>query len=489
MKNSLKTTLITTLFHLPVLFWFYIIISVHRTGEMNLTQPINMGTGFSMIMVIFILSYTTTKINKHAAFGYLLVPLLVLVSMVFDNSWVADIGLLLAYIGFMLYPSKEDEKVQYDEPTSMPLWLRLKKERYHDVDFSNNSVDEILKLTDDEFDEFLHTCDEGMLFTYLSILPDSELKKFYDYLINTTSYKTEMDFMTYKADLKATLADKVILDINRAKVTLEMPLIVNFSKSIHHKINSFINSRDKNYFSMDEDSWVYKFETAFTNILWDNMANIPTHFEDVLDALEKDYDENNKEHQEFMGHIAKRFGHLIVVLDLVVQLTQDKRKSSLSWFVDNFMTGIQLDGFEIYKDDPTNFHLTNMYMGIVEKNENAYLSSLISVSQTLFEYYPVNRIACEVAMVEMLQVVATREISDVDVANRFLTFFQTLPRFYDELTFARIIDLKDIICYQVANYKPQDNPIFDDEKAKNKTILLNYLVDVEDLYYTNRKLT
>lgn len=487
MKNSLKTTFITTLFHLPVLFWFYIIISVHRTGEMNLAEPMNIGTGLSMIMAIVVLSYTTTKINKSPALVYWLFPLLVLVSMIFDNSWVADIGLLLAYIGFMLYPSKEDEKVQYDEPTSMPLWLRLKKERYHDVDFSNNSVDEILKLTDDEFDEFLHTCDEGMLFTYLSILSDSELKRFYDYLKNSAGYIAKTDFMAYKVDLQASLAGKRIGDIDRAKVTLEMPLVINFSKSIHHKINSFIASRDANYFTKDKDSRSYKFETAFTNILWDNMANIPTHFEEVLDALQKDYDESNNEHQEFMGHIAKRFGHLIVVLDLLVGLTQDERKSSLSWFVENAMSDIKLDGFEIYKDDPLNFHMTNMFMAMVEKNDNAYLSSLISVVQTLFEYYPVNRPACEYAMAEMMKIVATKKIDDVDVANRFLTFFQTLPRFYDELTFARIIELKDVIGYHIANYKPQDNAIFDDEKAKNKTILLNYLVDVEDLYYQNRK--
>ena len=36
-------------------------------------------------------------------------------------------------------------------------------------------------------------------------------------------------------------------------------------------------------------------------------------------------------------------------------------------------------------------------------------------------------------------------------------------------------------------YKPLDNVIFDEDDVKNKLILLNYKVDMEDLYYESWK--
>jgi len=51
----------------------------------------------------------------------------------------------------------------------------------------------------------------------------------------------------------------------------------------------------------------------------------------------------------------------------------------------------------------------------------------------------------------------------------------------------KIIALKSLINHTLANHKPQDNKVFEQEGVKNKLILLNYLLDMEDLYYESGK--
>ena len=45
------------------------------------------------------------------------------------------------------------------------------------------------------------------------------------------------------------------------------------------------------------------------------------------------------------------------------------------------------------------------------------------------------------------------------------------------------MDLKEIILSLLEEYKPLDNKIFEQKDVKNKLILLNYKVDMEDLYF------
>ncbi|MGB3962037.1 MAG: hypothetical protein WBK95_07350, partial [Sulfurimonas sp.] len=76
---------------------------------------------------------------------------------------------------------------------------------------------------------------------------------------------------------------------------------------------------------------------------------------------------------------------------------------------------------------------------------------------------------------------------NVENANAFIAFFEELPRFYDVLSYQKISELKELINTTLANYKPQDNEIFDNKEVKNKIILLNYFIDMEDLYYESGK--
>ncbi len=610
MKSKFKTALITTIFQLPVVFWLYLGICIYRTGGANITEPSNLIIGFIMVAVLFLVAYTTQRINKYIGSMYWLVPLSIVVMMIFEKSWIAQIILFLTYIVFMIYPFKskqikfevwlddsedfmgknryvdndddleyfveafdsnyEDidfiekriDKVMYkmkkdanniDELKSMdipenvsyfikvddkekihfqtwryiqnnakrifegddkvnnmndfndllkrgnlpdddrvvPNWLKIKNRQFNDVDFSNNNVDEIIKLTSDEFNEFITCTDSGLLFTYLSTLSHEQMQIFYKYNDDVVKLSPQMENNGQSAKEQMQNAmEKVeineITDEQRARATLEIPLMINYAKFLYHKLMDWIEFAEKGYFDYEHNDY-RKYEGHLVKIIWDRMDNIPDHFEQVLNHFKDFYDESNEEHKEFAQHLAKRFGHLITTLNLMVQMTQDRKDTSLNWFMDNFMLEEKrLDGFELYKNDRLVFNLMNTYMGICEQNDDSYLASLISTTEILWEWYPVNHEACEYAMVEMMKSVAMKKVN-VKNANRFIEFFEELPRFYEVLSFNKIYELKELISHTLSNYKPQDNEIFDKDGVKNKMILLNYLINMEDLYYKSGK--
>lgn len=132
--------------------------------------------------------------------------------------------------------------------------------------------------------------------------------------------------------------------------------------------------------------------------------------------------------------------------------------------------------------------LTTTFGGICDESDDNYLSSLICVVETLFEWYPVNREACDYAMVEMMKSVGVKKVN-VDNANAFIAFFEELPRFYEVLSYDKIYELKELINYTLTNSAPHKNEIFEQEGVKNKLVLLNYFIDMEDLYYESGKNT
>jgi len=379
-----------------------------------------------------------------------------------------------------------------DDDRVVPEWMKIKNEQFDDVDFSNNSVEQLAALSSDEFNELVSLLikdeSEGLLLTYVATLEEEELQKFYSYLEsvkldeNTAATDARAQF---EASMESIDIDK-ISDLSKARATLELPLGIRYAKVMYQKSMEFKEYIAKGYYNYDAEDEFKVIEGHLVKTLWGEMKYIPDHFEQVLDHFKKFYDENDAEHQKFAQHLAYRFGHLIGALDLLVQLTEEERKSSLSWFMEKFGLGKEpISGLEMYKLDELNFHLTNMFMGICEQNDDAYLSSLISCVECLFEYYPLHDEACHYAMEEMMKSVAMKKVN-VENANRFIAFFETLPRFYEKMDYLRISKLKSIINHTLTNEKPQDNGIFDNPEVKNKLILLNYLVDMEDLYYESK---
>jgi len=377
-----------------------------------------------------------------------------------------------------------------DDTRTVPNWLRIKNAQFDGVDVSKNRVDEIVKLTSDEFNELVSSSDNGLLFTYLATLSKKELERFYDYnnrvvkLAEGAEISSREQFENAMAGVNMSQMTKE----QRARATLEMPLMISFAKNIYHRITDFMEYARADYFDFENETF-RMYEGHLSKIMWDEMKYIPDHFEQVIDHFQGFYDESNEEHKAFFAHLCQRFGLLIATLNRLVVMTEN-RECSLNWFtgkmVEYALVGdaqISLSQSKTLTTDKKliNF-LTLTFAGICDESDDNYLSNLIHVVETLFEWYPVNRVACEYVMVEMMKSVAIKKVN-VENANAFLSFFEELPRFYEVLSFEKIMELKELVNQTLSTYKPQDNEIFESKEVKNKLILLNYFIDMEDLYY------
>jgi len=383
-----------------------------------------------------------------------------------------------------------------DDDRAVPNWLKIKNRQFDDIDFSHNTVDTLIALSSPEFNEFVSSVNHDMLLVYLSTMSGDEMQRFYSYLENEVTIETQSQDETARTifeNLMRNIKADEISDEQKARATLETPLMINFSKHIYHAITDFIEYASKDYYSYEAEDTFAMYEGHFSKIIWDKMNFIPDHFEQVIDHFQGFYDEDDEEHKKFFAHLANRFGLLIATMNRLVVKTEN-RNSSLNWFTGKMVEYELVPDVEISisqsKTLPSdkkliNF-LTTTFAGICDESDDNYLSSLICVVQALFEWYPVNREACDYVMVEMMKSVAVKKVN-VENANDFIAFFEELPRFYDVLSYDKIYELKELINHVLANYKPQDNVIFDNPEVKNKLILMNYLVDMEDLYFDSGK--
>ena len=380
-----------------------------------------------------------------------------------------------------------------DDNRVVPNWLKIKNKQFDDVDISKNSVDEILKLSNEEFNQLVSSSETLFLLVYLSTLNKKELEKFYNY--------TEKIVLKNESQNLETSAKEVFIEgmnsINIDKITneqkvrasLEMPMMINFSKNLFHTHKSFTKLIRDDYYDFD-DEYFMSYEGYLTKILWGEMKYIPDYYEQVIDQFKDFYDEENDEHKKFFVHLSKKFGVLIGTLSWFIGKTEN-RGSSLSWFTqksieyDLIKEEVEISVSKSLKLEPNqkliNF-TTLVFTAICQENDDNYLSNLMYCVDSLFEYYPVNDKACEYALQEMMKSIALKEVN-VENANKFIGFFETLPRFYEVLSYQKIMDLKEIILNTLEEYKPLDNKIFEQKDIKNRLILLNYKVDMEDLYY------
>lgn len=377
-----------------------------------------------------------------------------------------------------------------DDNRVVPTWLKIKNEQFEDVDFSNNSVDEIVKLTSEEFNEFVSTVSKDILFVYLSTLSQKELEKFYQYnddVVKLAPEAKETSREQFEKNLKTVKESWEIENIAKQRATLEIPLAVNYAKNSCKKIAEFEQFIQAKYYAYQKDDIAIRYEGTLTRTLYhDEMKFTSDYFEQVMTHFKDFYDANNEEHRLIAQHIAKRFGLLMSSLECILRSMNEKH-SSLEWFLKTFANEIKkVDGYDILKSDELTFHMMNMYASIIHENDESYLSSLICVVNRLFDWYLINKDACHYALVEMIKSVAMKNVS-VENANSFVAFFEELPRFYEQLSYENIHELKMLINHALTNYKPLDNVIFEDKAVKNKLIVLNYFVDMEDLYYESGK--
>jgi len=379
-------------------------------------------------------------------------------------------------------------KLEVKDFRELPNWLKIKKQEFDDVDFSNNSVDDIIALSSAEFNEFISLLGNDnidMLLIYLKILDDIELAEFFLYLedvkldesVDAPSAKEQFEHMLNS------IAAENLDDALKARVTLAIPLFVKYTKNIHHQALGFKKFIRAKYYPYKEDDATMQFEGyLFKTLYSEPMKFIPDYFNQVLTQFRDYYDEKNEEHQKIALHLARRFGLLINSLH-VIQKYQDEEYDGIEWFLATFVEEIKkVDGYEILSDDILIFYMMNTFASIIQEDDQSYISSMIEVVKELMKFYPYLNESFLYALQELMKSVALKEMN-ADNANRFLEIFEELPKLYDNLSYSKIIELKEMINVILANDKPQDNKIFDENGVKSKMLLLNYLVDMEDLNY------
>ena len=375
----------------------------------------------------------------------------------------------------------EDEKSK-----GLPVWLKIKREEFDDVNISNNSVDEIIALSSDEFNELnslLGDNDIGMLITYLKTLDEIELAEFFLYL-EDVKLKENVEAPSAQEQFVKTLKGidgDAISNTNKKRATLELPLFINYAKTMYHQaleLKAFLHEK---YYPYKEEDSAIQFEGYLFKVLYSEpMKFVPDYFNQVLVQFRDYYDEHNEEHQKIALHLARRFGLLVNSLH-VIQKYQDEPYDGLEWFLATFVEEIKkVDGESILEDDAVLFWTMNTFASIIQEDDNSYIASMIELTKELMKFYPYLNDSFLYALQELMKSVALKEIS-TDNANKFLEIFEELPTCYDKLSYSKIMELKEMINTVLANEKPQDNKVFDEEGVKSKMILLNYLVDMEDL--------
>ncbi len=373
-----------------------------------------------------------------------------------------------------------------DDNRVVPTWMKIKNEQFYDVEYKKNNVDEMINLTSEEFNEFVSTCNTDLLMVFLSTLDETELQKFYKYNEDTVQLKdeaTQSSKEQFEKNLKKVKETWTIEDKAKQRATLQIPLSLRHANNIckiNQDFKQFINAK---YYPYKEDDLAIRYEGTLSKILYtDMMKFIPDYFEQVITHFQDYYEKSNEEHQKIGKHLAKRFGLLINSLEFIRRVEKEKQ-TSLMWFLQTFEEDIKdTNGYDILKSDELTFHLMNTFASIIHQDDENYISSLISVVERLFDWYPLNYEACEYALSEMMKSVAIKQMS-VKNANRFISFFEILPRFYNNLSYETIMSLKSCIHSTLKEHKPLDNKIFENKEVKNKLIVLNYLIDMEDLYY------
>jgi hypothetical protein len=378
-------------------------------------------------------------------------------------------------------------KENLQEDRDIPNWLKIKREAFDAVDFSNNRVDDIIALSSEEFNEFVSLLGSGneigMLIAYLKTLDETELAKFFLYLENV-KLDENAQAPSAKEQFAKTLdgidAD-TIDDKIKKRATLEIPLFINYAKNIYYQAVDFKEFIRAKYYLYKEGDPIMQFEGCLFKILYNEpMKFIPDYFNQVLTQFKDYYDEADDEHRKIALHLARRFGLLVNSLH-TIQKYQDEPYDGLEWFLSSFVDEIkEVDEDFILDNDALLFYTMNIFVSIIQEDDNSYIASMIEVVRELMKYCPYLSESFLYALQELMKSVALKEMS-VDNANRFLEIFEELPKHYNKLSYSKIMELKEIINTVLANEKPQDNKVFDEDGVKSKLILLNYLVDMEDL--------
>ncbi len=380
-----------------------------------------------------------------------------------------------------------DQPPTNEDKMTKPNWLKIKNKEFNDIDLSLNMLDMITNLSSEEFNELVSILQKDedliMLLIYLKTLDKIDLADFLLYLEDKVKLDDSIESLSAREQFEDALNSIDKSEITKEQVKrayLELPMMIQYTKYIYTQTINFKEQIQAKYYPYKKDDIAIRYEgTLFKVIYSEPMKFIPDSFNQVLLHFSDYYNENNEEHRKIGLHIAKRFGLLTNAL-YQIQKAQDEKCDGLAWLLYTFNDEIKkLDGYETLIDDELIFYMMNTFGAILLENDDAYITSMIDIVNELMKYYPYLDEAFLYALQELMKSVSLKKIS-VDNANKFLDIFINLPKLYENLSYNKIMELKEMINIILANDKPQDNKIFDNEKVKSKVILLNYLIDLED---------
>jgi len=348
--------------------------------------------------------------------------------------------------------------------SKIPNWLKLKNEDYEFVEIDCNKIDDMLSFDKEEFKEFIDMVDDEKLIIYLTLFNTTQREEFFELL-------DDLEYKSLSIGIKERLENIEDISIDLQKmVTLEMDMEIEYIKYKFYQKNEFDKYLLPFIYKSDEELVAFQ-KKLFISIYSQPFIYLPNYFNQLLTKFKYIYKD---EYEEVANHLAKYFGNLILSF-YTIQKYNDKDFNGLKWFIEKFSKHISIDN-----KDTKNvlYNMNNIFKGIILKNKELYIVSMIHIMPYLSKWYPLYSENFLFIIEELLKSVALNKIS-INSANSLLELFEKLPILYKHLNFKMVMELKNKINYCIKNYKPLDNEVFLEDGVKAKRILLNYLVDNE----------
>lgn len=501
---QVKKMILFLLVQIPLILWqhMFIMMYFHKSKNIDYSNDITSSTLVLMIVLTLFLAYKYKKFNELRLLTLWFIPLALMVAIIFNNSYLAQIVLFLLYLIILVLPRKEKSKVDFveesetssqistlntfedllkrgnlpDDDRIVPLWLQIKNEIYKTIPTTKEIIDNILTLDNDEFMNYINrTINQNIFFAAMSCAKDEELKSLYVFL--------EKGKEGLSLQFKDKIEEFAKKDIKKEQLEYSLMLVSLYSKEAKNTFSKFIRlHRDMNQSNFSkEDESLFELEYSINSLFFHSNRDLYQKLKELI-SLIKELNESGKITDEFCTHIASKFAPVLNPIDRMYESEYTKLEYDLKWFIDKFIS----DELKILKDESILHQLILLHclrlQAIEDKKDDEYLEHTIALTRYYLAYSPNLKENALYYLAEIMDFVAQKEIT-VANANAFIEVFEVIPALYEEISYENIILFKELINKKLANSKPQDNEIFTKEGVKNKIILLNYFLDMEDLYY------
>lgn len=365
-----------------------------------------------------------------------------------------------------------------DDDRDVPIWLQIKNETYKTIPSTKNIIDDIVSLDDDEFMEYMNkTVNKNIFFTVLTQAKDEELNILFEFL------DKGQEGLSLQFKNQITQHHEKVKEMEQEQIDFALMVISLYpaqAKNTYHQLLRLHQDMNQSNFSKDDEK-LFEFEYAMNSLFW-HSTELHQEMKLFISLIREQYNNDNLK-DDFCIHIASKFMPFLASLNQTYQGEITKLEEDLQWFMDTFLN----EDLEVLRDDTMTHQLILLQHlrleAIFDKNQEEYLDHTITVVRYMMAYYPYLKNSGFYYLDEVMNFVGHKEIT-IENANAFVEIFEVLPAFYHNTSYENIIEFKEFVNKRLATWKPQDNEIFNDERVtKHKMVLLNYLIDMEDLYF------